>query len=205
MTSKKEILLQIFVIFILPILVIYTGIVKGSDRIWVLGILISLLVIVLVRERWTKAMLGLTSHRMKQYIIPYAVFTLVAIVLVGMFGEKIGQEELTQWWVHHHFLYGFFIVSLFQEIGYRGYLMPALGKLLSNPLYVVLANALLFTFLHTIFPNPLIGLPLAFVGGLGFALMYMRYPSLVLIVISHSIINFFVVLYGFFLIPGVTY
>ena len=60
-------------------------------------------------------------------------------------------------------------------------------------------------FLHSIFPNPTIGLPIAFIGGLGFALMYMKYPSLLLIIISHSIINFFVVLYGFFVIPGVTY
>lgn len=150
-------------------------------------------------------MLGLTTHRIKQYIIPYALFTLIAITLITLFGEKMGQEGLARWWTYNHFLYGFFIVSLFQEIGYRAYLIPALGKLVSKPIYIILINALLFTFLHILFPNPLIGLPLAFIGGIGFALMYMKYPSLLLIIISHSTINFFVVLYGFFVIPGVTY
>jgi membrane protease YdiL (CAAX protease family) len=60
-------------------------------------------------------------------------------------------------------------------------------------------------FLHVIFPNPMIGLPIAFIGGIGFAVMYLRYPSLPLIILSHALINFFVVLYGFFVVPGVTY
>lgn len=204
-TSRRELSIQIFTIFILPVGLLYAGLVNSSYRIWVLVILISLLMVVLIKEKWTKAMLGMTTHRMKKYIIPYALFTLIAIILITLFGEKMGQEGLTRWWTHQHFLYGFFIVSLFQEIGYRAYLIPALGKLVSKPIYIILINALLFAFLHILFPNPLLGLPLAFIGGIGFALMYMKYPSLLLIIISHSTINFFVVLYGFFVIPGVTY
>jgi membrane protease YdiL (CAAX protease family) len=160
---------------------------------------------VLIKEKWTWTMLGATTYRIKKYLIPYVLFTVCTILLCYIFSERIGNEELIGWWKHGHFLYGFFIVSLFQEIGYRGYLIPALGKIIKNPIFIILVNALLFMFLHVIFPNPMIGLPIAFIGGIGFAVMYMKYPSLPLIIISHALINFFVVLYGFFVVPGVTY
>jgi membrane protease YdiL (CAAX protease family) len=204
-TSKKEIYAQIFIVFILPILLIKAHLIEVEDRIWVLGILIGLLVAVLIKEKWTWTMLGATTNRIKKYLVPYALFTISTILLCYLFSEKIGNEELVGWWKHGHFLYGFFIVSLFQEIGYRGYLIPALGKIIKKPIFIVLVNALIFTFLHIIFPNPMIGLPIAFIGGIGFAVMYMKYPSLPLIIVSHALINFFVVLYGFFVIPGVTY
>lgn len=204
-TSKKELLVQIFLVFILPILLINMGAIEIEDRIWVLGILVSLLIVVLIKERWTPTMLGFTMYRVKKYLAPYTIFTIITIIVCYLFSEKIGQEELVGWWKHGHFLYGFFIVSLFQEIGYRGYLIPALGKIIKKPVFIVLTNALIFMFLHSIFPNPFVGLPFAFIGGIGFALMYMRYPSLPLIIVSHALINFFVVLYGFFVVPGLTY
>ncbi|MCX6753095.1 MAG: type II CAAX endopeptidase family protein [Candidatus Nomurabacteria bacterium] len=204
-TSKRELIFQILIVFILPVLFIDLGIISPSQRVYLLVILVSLLMVVLTAEKWTFLMLGISKYRIKKYIIPYTIFTLVAIVLVSFFGEKIGQEEVSRWWTHSHFIYGFFIVSLFQEVGYRGYLIPALSKLIPKPWIVVTINALIFMFLHSIFPNTIIGLPLAFIGGLGFAIMYMKYPSLILIILSHSLINFFVVLYGFFVIPGVTY
>ena len=204
-TGKVELITQILIVFILPVLFIDLGIIELNERIYILVILVTLLFSVLIAEKWTFIMLGISKYRIKKYILPYVIFTLVTVVLVSLFGEKIGNEEVANWWKHSHFLYGFFIVSLFQEVGYRGYLIPALGKLIEKPWMVILVNALIFMFLHSIFPNPLIGLPLAFVGGLGFAIMYMKYPSLPLIIISHSIINFFVVLYGFFVIPGLTY
>lgn len=204
-TSKKEIYAQILLVFILPILLIKAHLIEVEDRIWVLGILISLLTAVLIKEKWTWTMLGATTHRIKKYLIPYILFTISTILLCYLFSEKIGNEELVGWWKHGHFLYGFFIVSLFQEIGYRGYLIPALGKVIKKPIFIMLVNALIFMFLHVIFPNPMIGLPIAFIGGIGFAVMYMKYPSLPLIIVSHALINFFVVLYGFFVIPGVTY
>jgi membrane protease YdiL (CAAX protease family) len=204
-TSKKEIYAQIFIVFILPILLIQMHVIEIQERIWVLGILISILVIILIREKWTWTMLGATTYRIKKYALPYALFTLSTILLCYAFSERIGHEELTGWWKHGHFIYGFFIVSFFQEVGYRGYLIPALGKIIRKPLFMLLANAFIFMFLHIIFPHPAVGLPLAFIGGIGFAAMYMKYPSLPLIIVSHALINFFVVLYGFFVVPGLTY
>lgn len=205
-TGKRELVVQIALVFVLPILLINAGLIPVDKRVVVLGVVVGLLVVVLLLEKWNLTMLGVRTDTMKKYFAPYAVFTFVMVVLITSFGEDITKtEELAQWWNYNHFLYRFFIVSALQEVAYRGYLMPSLGSLIKKPALLIIANALLFTFLHSIFPKPLIGLPIAFIGGIGFALMYYRYPNLPLIILSHSIINFYIVLYGFFIIPGITY
>ncbi len=204
-TGNAEILLHILIVFIFPIFLIKAGVIPIYDRVAFLVVMVVFLLIVLVREQWTPNMLGLSNGTTTKYYLQYALFTVLGLVLLTAFGEKIGHEEVARWWTHRHFMYLFFIVSLFQEIAYRGYLIPALGKIFHRPLWIILTNALLFTFLHIIFPSVAISLPLAFVGGIGFAVMYMKYPSLTLIILSHSVLNFCAVLYGFFVIPGVTY
>lgn len=204
-TSKKELTLQIFIVFILPILLIDLGVLSIRYRTAMLIALVSILIAIVIKEKWTPKMLGFDFINIKKYLIPYLGYTILAVLFIILFGENIGQEELAKWWNYNHFIYGFLLVSAFQEIAYRGYLIPALGKLIKRPFHIIIVNTLLFTFLHSIFPNPIIGLPLAFIGGIGFAYMYTRYPSLILIILCHAVINFLVVLYGFFAIPGVTY
>lgn len=205
-TSTHELFLQIVLVFILPIILLYAGVIPVEKRIIVLGIMVGALVLVLFLEQWNLKMLGIRRDTIKDYLVPYIVFTFAMVLLITLFGENITKkEELAQWWNHNHFLYRFLIVSGLQEIAYRGYLMPALGKITQKPVLLILSNAIIFTFLHILFPNPLVGLPVAFIGGVGFAIMYYRYPNLPLIIISHSIINFCIILYGFFVIPGITY
>jgi membrane protease YdiL (CAAX protease family) len=204
-TSIAELCAQIIFVFIVPIVLINTGIIPVTYRVLTLVVLVTVLFILLIKEKWTFKMLGFKKEFSLKEVLVYTIFTLLGVLVITQLGEHIGREELTQWWKHPHFLYLFFVVSLFQEMAYRGYLMPALGKITSSPIRIILTNAALFTFLHSIFPNYLINLPLAFIGGIGLALIYRRYPNLILIVICHAVLNFFAVLYGFFMIPGVTY
>lgn len=206
-TSRKELTVQIICVFIIPIFLFDLKIIPIQNRVPALIFIVSILLFILIKERWTLSMLGAnkSSFDFKKYAIPYIFFTGVAVLLIVTFGEKIGHEEFAQWWTQPHFLYLFFVVSLFQEIAYRGYLIPALGKLTKNRPLLIITNTLLFTFLHTIFPNLSISLPIAFIGGLFFALMYVKYPSLPFIIICHAILNFCAVLYGFFVIPGITH
>lgn len=205
-TSKKEIFLQILIVFILPIALIQFKVISIHTRVPLLVMLVSILVFILLKEQWTLDMLGATFRNFKKFLLPYAIFTLLGSIAIIQFGERVaGAEELSQWWKHSHFVYLFFIVSLFQEVAYRGYLVPALGKLTRVPLYIIFTNAVLFTYLHIIFPNPLLCLPIAAIGGIGFAWIYIKYPSLPLAILSHSVLNFVAVLYGFFVVPGITY
>ena len=205
-TSRIEIFIQILLVFILPVALIYAKIIPITDRVLVLIGMVTIFTGILVYEKWTPSMFFLHRKNMRQYFLPYLAFTVIMMLLLIGFGEYIiKNEEIKRWWTHSHFLYLFFVVSFFQEVAYRGYLIPALGKLSRNVPMIVLTNTLIFVFLHTIFPNPMVGLPVAFVGGIGFAVMYLRYPSLPLIILSHAALNFCAVLYGFFIIPGFTH
>lgn len=204
-TGKTELFLQIILVFVIPIMLLDAHVVPLKLRSIFLIACVVLLLIILSKERWTLSMLGIQKTGFRQALIPYLIFTAIGFFFISQLGERIGREELAAWWRHPHFLYLFLIVSVFQEIAYRGYLIPALGKVSKSPLWILLCNTLLFVFLHTIFPGLLFNLPLAFLGGLGFAIIYMKYPNLPLIIISHSILNFVAVLYGFFIVPGLTY
>ncbi len=205
-TDKRKIFLQILIIFIFPIILIWAGVIPVEKRVLALVAVVTGLVVLLHVEKWNLRMLGVGNGKFHKYFIPYAVFTGSLVLLIILFGEDITKkEEVARWWTHSHFMYLFFVVSLFQEVAYRGYLMPALGKIHKSPGFIIIGNALLFTFLHSIFPGLLIGLPVAFAGGVGFAYMYYKYPNLPLIILSHSVLNFFIVLFGFFAMPGLTY
>lgn len=204
-TSKKELFVQIILVFFVPIFLINARVIPIQMRSVALVSIVFFLLLVLLKEKWNFNMLGIQKSTIRTYFPVYLIFTILGVLLISQLGERIGFEELHKWWRYKHFLYLFFIVSAFQEIAYRGYLIPALAKLTDSPLLIILCNTLLFTLLHTIFPNPLINLPLAFIGGFGFSILYMKYPNLPLIILSHSILNFVAVLYGFFIVPGVTY
>jgi len=90
----------------------------------------------------------------------------------------------------------FVFVSFFQELAYRGFLIPKLMLLFNNPLLVILFNALIFMFVHIIYKNRLVNLSITFIMGIIFAWSYFYMPNLILITISHAILNFFGVLYG---------
>lgn len=203
--TKKQLALQVVLVFIVPVILIKVGIIPILWRVPFLAAVSAVLGFIMYRQGWKFSDIGVHWPIKKSHVLPYIVFTVLSTFIIAQFGEKIGYEEVVKWWQHHHFLYVFFIVSLFQEFLYRGYLIPVLKKFKSSYGSVVILNALLFMALHVIFPNLHIGLPLALIGGIGFAMMYMRYPDLILIIISHAIINFFAVLYGFFAIPGITY
>ena len=203
--KKTEIFLQIIVVFIFPIFLLKAGVISLENRVWVLDVSNGLLLAVLIVENWNSEMLGVNFKNIKKSILPYLIFTIIGIFCLYFLSKKLNYAEIDKWWSYDHFLYLFFVVSMFQEIAYRGYLVPALVKIFSKPFWVVLINSFLFMLLHVIFPEPKIMLPLAFLGGIGFSLMYLRYPNLLLIIMSHSILNFYAVLYGFFTIPGITH
>lgn len=206
-TSKKELLIQILFVFIVPIFLIQTKIILPENRIWILILVVSILTMILFYEKWNSKMLGLTKSNIKKFLLPYTIFTAIGIMFIIYLSEGIlNKEEIKNWWQYSHFLYMFFIVSFFQEIAYRGYMIPALGKLTNkNTSTIIFINAILFTYLHIIFGNLILSLPLAFLAGISFAAMYIKFPNLILMIISHSILNFFAVLYGFFVLPGITF
>ncbi len=200
---REQRALQIFAIFIVPPLCIYFNVLNKDWRLMILFVATILLFGIIRKEQWTLSDLGITSRTPLKYLLPYLVATLAAVTLIVQFSEEIlpfGPEA--DWWHRSHFLWIFLVISFLQEFAFRGFLMPALRDLFSHRITVIVSNAALFSFMHIMYPFPVVSLPLAFLAGLLFAFLYDRYPSLVLVTLCHAVLNFTAVLYGFFIFPS---
>lgn len=198
--SKKDIWIEIATFFVAPVLLIYSGVIGLEWRVIVL-LCVSLILLSIIRyERWTKQMLGLGPLRHGSAVVAYTAITVLGVGALKWFAAVVGFVPLgtVVLRAQPELLLFFIPLSVLQEVAYRAFLMQRLRTISSARSVRVLINATLFTLLHVIYPLPLIGLPLAFVGGVVFAYLYDRYPSIVLICISHAILNFVAVSLGFF-------
>ncbi len=189
---------RVMLFFVLPIVLLYFGIVPIEGRMLMLLVFSVLIYGSIKNDGWVASDLGLTRKTIKSMWKPYTVATLIALVLVVVFAESLGMSGTERWWVNPHFLFLFLFVSVFQEFAFRGFLMPILSQIFPDGLTIVIINSLLFAGMHAIYPFPHIGLPFSFVAGIFFASLYRRYPNLILVSLSHAVLNFAVVWYGFF-------
>jgi membrane protease YdiL (CAAX protease family) len=196
--TKDKALLQIVYLFILPVLLIYFNIIPAQFRVQLLAIVALVTVFIMIREKWDTVKIGLFKRYSIGTIILYSLFTVIGLWWLLHFAREFGFHPENNWWRNERFLLLFIPLSILQEVLYRMFLIPKLKELFETRMTVVLVNAALFTLLHIIYPEPALMLPLAFAGGLGFAALYLYRPNIVLISITHIILNFVAVLLGFF-------
>lgn len=199
-TPEEIVLGQIFFIFVLPVLLLYFNIIDKEWRVMVLIVACLLIYGILKKGKWDNSTWGLRFDNFHKSLIPYLCATLLSSVFIIWFAGKLDMKVESYWWLDRHFWFIFILVSFLQEFAYRGFLIPLMERIFTDRLGIILINALLFTLLHIIYPIPQIMIPFAFMGGLVFAYMYLRYPNIILISMMHTVMNFIAVLYGFFVI-----
>ncbi len=140
---------------------------------------------------------GVRRDNFKNSLIPYFCLTTLLGSLLLIYARVVpNQRELLDvYYKLYPFYFVLIILSFLQEFFFRGILMFYLSKFSNSPLKVILINALLFTLLHAIFPYKEIILPGAFIAGLSFATVYYYYPNLILISLSHIIVNTLIIPY----------
>lgn len=197
-SDREAILTEIFFIFIAPIALLVTGVVPVTWRMLVLCGAILLMYGIIQHEKISDSALGITNGSFQRSLIPYLLFTLLGVFFLVQLANNLQMQPMAVWWQSPHLLFLFLPVSLLQEIAYRGFLFYKLKQLTPSWFYLIAINTLLFAFLHVIYPVPLIMLPVAVASGVFFAVMYRYFPNLILISLSHAVLNFTAVLYGFF-------
>lgn len=196
--SKKIILAQTFIIFVLPIFLLYFHILPMNWRFILLAVSSLLIYGIIKREDWSFEDMGVRHDNFKKATPFYLVFTILGLAALFIIANKAGFPDndtpafLIKTWVF------FLPVSFFQEFAFRSFLMPRLKMIYQKKYLIVLVNAVLFTLLHIIYPNLGLILPLMFVSGILFAWLYYKYPNLILVSVSHSILNVTAMLLGFF-------
>jgi membrane protease YdiL (CAAX protease family) len=191
---------QVILLFVLPVILLYFHIFPIESRLVVL-LVFSLLIFGIIRkEGWKDEDVGLSFRKIRQALPAYTIATIVGVIFIILVANTFHLTPPFLWWMNRKLLALFVFVSVFQEFAFRGFLIPVLGKIFHRNFAIVLINAVLFAGMHSIYSFPIIALPVAFVGGLVFAGLYIKYPNLILISIMHCILNFVAVGYGFFAI-----
>jgi len=191
-------IIEILFLFIVPIMLLYFKKINFKYRIHVLSLICLITIGIIVLGKWSWFDLGIRIDNIKESLIPYIVFTIVGVLCLIMVAKLLKNKPEKAFYKQTHFIFGFVLVSILQEFLFRSFLIPKLSLITSSTIIIILINALLFTFMHIIYFNKKSILILLFVSGLIFAYLYLRFPNFILISISHSILNYFAVMFGFF-------
>jgi membrane protease YdiL (CAAX protease family) len=197
--EKEIVVAEIVLLFILPVLLLYFDIISDNFRVIMLLLVTLMLFGIVKNENWSFSDIGIKKRFMED-IIPYSLFTIGSVLFVLWLGRVVPHEPFVEWWESSRFILLFIPISVLQEIIFRGVLMNLLVRAFNSPIFIITLNAVVFAFMHVIYLNSMFVLPFTFIAGLGFAWMYYKYKNLVLISISHTILNFIAVAMGFFII-----
>jgi len=196
--SKRLILVQIFLIFILPIALLYFKILPADWRVGLLVISALFIYGIIRHEHWTHEDMGIRHDNFKKALPFYFFFTVLSIGVLFLLDYKVGMPDInTKMFYLKTFIF-FLPISFFQEFAFRSFLIPRLKEVFKNTYVIIFSNAVLFTLIHIIYPNLGISIPIAFVSGIFFAWLYWKYPNLLLISLSHAVLNVVALLLGFF-------
>ena len=189
---------EISILFVIPVLLIYFKKINFKYRIHTLIGIVLIALIIISFDNWTLLDLGIRFDNFKIGLIPYSLFTLIGILALLLTSKILKLKPDKNFYKQKHFIFGFIILSILQEFLFRSFLIPKLSLLINIEILIILINALLFTFMHIIYFNNEISLILLFFSGMFFAYLYLNYSNLILISISHSILNYIAVMFGFF-------
>lgn len=141
--------------------------------------------------------MGFRTDNLRSCCIPYLVFTLISSTLILSFLRisGLGQAAFDLWQKVYPLTFLVVISSVSQEFIFRGLLMNFLRNKFKSAVLVIFLDALVYSIIHLIFPYRELLTLGAFLLGLGFASIYYYYPNLILVSISHTIINCLILFY----------
>lgn len=197
--KQETVFVQVVYLFILPVLLIYFGVIPANYRVIVFLVVALMLLGIIKYNKWTFHDIGIIK-RWHKFFLEYLIFTVAGVLFLIWLAYLVPHEPFLYWWENKRFLLLFIPISVLQEVLFRGILLKMLLDASSNIMLVVFVNAIIFALMHVIYLNHVFILPLTFIGGVGFAWMYIKYKNLFMISISHTVLNFTAMILGFFVV-----
>lgn len=195
---------QVIVLYVLPMLLFVTDVVPVVWRYGLFGVGMTIPLFEMLLRRWSPRRIGFRVDNLASGLLPYAAFTATLTVGLLLLARLLGKvptgHPLARWDLS--LILSTILLSFLQEVCFRGYLRIKLDAVFASTGLQVLANALLFAWLHVIYPDPFFSMAITFIAGLGFATMFHFYPNLWLIAGSHAVLNCVSTLYCFLSLTG---
>ncbi len=196
--SRELILIQILIIFVAPIFALYYGFIDMHAKFFLLGFSALIIYSIINREKWNYYDLGLRTDNIKSSWPYYAIITLLSLITLFILESFLGINQVNTKEVILQRLVFFIPMSVLQEFAFSVFLLKRLQLLFGHRFLIVFINALVFTFIHIIYPLPPALVIFTFIGSVFASIVYLYRPNFLLVSIYHSIANITAVLLGFF-------
>jgi len=177
------------------VLLIYLNIVPFNYRKYVLITVVFITILGIYSEKMTIYELGVRTDNLKGTFRPYFFFTFLSVVLIIWHARYSGKTPLEYWWQIPYLQFAFIPTSIVQEFIYKGFFQTQYQKIL-KPIISILISAIIFSFMHILW-NSVEFMIMTLFGGLMWSLLWYRYPNLIWISISHSVLNFLINYFGY--------
>lgn len=193
--EQHKVMLIVSLAYILPVLVIYLGLVPFSWRFSIL-ILAAVAILAIARlYRFSALELGFTQQHLgtslKAIAIPTLASTLLMLIYYMMQGSRIDNSAYK--WTFYLFFVG--VSSPVQEFLYRGFLFSIFSRAKVSLWTQIILSTFLYSFVHLIYQD-LPTLLSTFIFGMFWGYHYAKYRNLYSVIVSHSLLGAIAILIG---------
>lgn len=181
-------LTEFFLIFITLPLLFLSGLLESGMIMPVLWIVFLYIYYIMYRSKQTlfdKALRRRDLMRIfKRYLLISPLLLLIALALFPQNLFDFPRKEPVLWSI---LMIAYPLVSaLVQEVIFRRFFFWRYETLFHSSRIAILVNAMLFSYTHAVFFNP-VAVVLSFIGGFLFAFTYVRSRSLLLVTLEHTL------------------
>lgn len=194
-TEQQKVILIVSLAYILPVLVVYLGLVPFSWRFYILILAAIAILAIAQLYRFSALELGFTQQNLRSSLKAIALPTLASALLMCSYyimqGSRLDNSAYT--WTFYLFFVG--VSSPLQEFLYRGFLFGIFSRAKLNNRAQIILSALLYSLVHLIYRD-VPTLLSTFIVGMFWGCYYAKYRNLYSIIVSHSVLGAIAILVG---------
>jgi len=193
--ERQKVLLIVGFIYILPVVLIFVGLIPFSWRFAVL--IISAMVIVAIARlyRFSAVELGFTQKHLRNSLqaISLPTFGVTFLVLIHYITQGSRLDNSAYNWTFYLLFIG--LSSPVQEFLYRGFLFSIFSRAKLEISLQIILSSFLYSFVHLIYRD-LPTLVFTFIVGLLWGYYYAKFGNLYSIIVSHSLLGAIAIIVG---------
>ena len=180
-------IIEVVCVSVLPISLLRFNIIAKHFRLVVLALVIPVVLFLMFMQNISFYEIGLRADNILSFIPVYFLAAIIAVIFLFFLSKLVKNRMAEEWHKDPHFLFLFIPISFAQQFLFQGFILFQLKSVFSTSAAVII-TALIFGYLHTIYPKPLFSFVLGTIAGLFFATLYVFCPNIIVSSLLHSIL-----------------